>query len=201
MLFKKSAGHHQERQRHGHLRHHQAATQREPPACRLRGCRLHRGHEIAARRLQRGDQSERHTRQHRHARGEQHDAQIGVEIEDKRQVGWHPNRGQQARRHVAESKAKRACNERQEDRLGQQLANQLAPRRAERETHGDLLLPGAGARQKQVRDIRARDQQHERREGQEDQRDRRGGRPNLDFGSGAQLGEDVRVEILVCLRI
>ena len=43
----------------------------------------------------------------------------------------------------------------------EQLADQLAARRAERQPHGDLALPHEAARDQQVRHVRARDQQHE----------------------------------------
>ena len=48
----------------------------------------------------------------------------------------------------------------QEARLGQQLRDELAPRRAEREPYRHLGRPNGGPRQQQVRDVGARDQEN-----------------------------------------
>ena len=50
---------------------------------------------------------------------------------------------------------------RQQRALGQQLHDQPAAPGAERQADGDLLLPRRRARQQQVRDVGARDQQHQ----------------------------------------
>ena len=55
----------------------------------------------------------------------------------------------------------RARDEREQQALGQQLAHQPAARGAERQAHRDLALADRGARQQQVRDVGARDQQHQ----------------------------------------
>ena len=54
-----------------------------------------------------------------------------------------------------------AAQDGEEDALGQELAEEAAPRRAQRETDRDLLLPVGGPRQQQVRDVGAGDEQHE----------------------------------------
>ena len=46
--------------------------------------------------------------------------------------------------------------------FGQQLPHQPLPAGAERGADRDFLLPPGGARQQQVRDVRAGDQQHQR---------------------------------------
>ena len=45
--------------------------------------------------------------------------------------------------------------------FGQQLPDQAAAARAERQAHRHLAVPRRGARQQQVAEIRARDEQHE----------------------------------------
>ena len=61
--------------------------------------------------------------------------------------------------------AKRDAGERAERRehqaLGEQLTDQPAAARADRQADADLLLPARGARQQHVGDVRARDQQHQ----------------------------------------
>ena len=54
-----------------------------------------------------------------------------------------------------------AAEQRQPDALGQQLAHDPKPARAHRGAHGHLALTRERSRQQQVRDIRARDQQHD----------------------------------------
>ena len=56
-----------------------------------------------------------------------------------------------------------AAQQSEQHALGQQLAHQPLPARAERGADGDFLLPAGGARQQQVGDVGAGDQQHERR--------------------------------------
>jgi hypothetical protein len=62
---------------------------------------------------------------------------------------------------VAEQHAGDGAQQRQQHALGQQLAQHARAAGPEREPHGDLALPVGGAREQQVRDVRARDQQHE----------------------------------------
>ena len=57
--------------------------------------------------------------------------------------------------------AEHAAGERQHDALGQQLADDAAAAGADRRADRDLAPPAGRAHQQQVRDVRARDQQHE----------------------------------------
>ena len=67
--------------------------------------------------------------------------------------------------------AEDGANRRQHHALDQQLADNARARRADREAHGDLTLARGGARQQQVREVGAGDQQHEPgRRQQHDQR-------------------------------
>ena len=77
-----------------------------------------------------------------------------------RQVGRrHRRDGAHAERR--QGQADDAAQAREQQALDQQLADDLEPRRAEREADGDLRLPRRGARQQHVRDVGAGDQQHE----------------------------------------
>ena len=62
---------------------------------------------------------------------------------------------------VPNGQAERAADDRQHHALGEQLADDAAARAAERGADRDLALAARGAHQQQVRDVRARDQQHE----------------------------------------
>ena len=69
---------------------------------------------------------------------------------------------------VADEDAERAAHRREQQALGQQLANQTPARRAERQPDRDLLLPRRRAREQQVGDVGADDQQHQRDDDAED---------------------------------
>ena len=59
----------------------------------------------------------------------------------------------------------------QQQAFGQQLADQAVVRGAEREARRELMPPGGGARQQEIRDVGAGDEQHQRDDaGQRDQR-------------------------------
>ena len=84
---------------------------------------------------------------HRHARRQR--ARI-----ERNQRG----RGQQSCRRARESTEQGKYHA-----LRQRLTNEPAPTRAQRRAHGDLAPSGLRARQREVRDVRARDEQNERR--------------------------------------
>ena len=78
-------------------------------------------------------------------------------------------RGRSRRRHRRDGahaegrqgQADDAAQAREQQALDQELPDDLEPRRAEGEAHGDLRLPRRGARQQHVRDVGAGDQQDE----------------------------------------
>ena len=61
-----------------------------------------------------------------------------------------------------EHEAEHAADDRQQHALGHELAQQPAAAGAERGAHRELAMPRLGARQQQVGEVGARDQQHER---------------------------------------
>ena len=67
--------------------------------------------------------------------------------------------GQQLASPVRDQQPEGAADEREQHAFGQQLAHQPHPRGADRETHGNLLLPRRGTRQQQVGDVGADEQQ------------------------------------------
>ena len=66
---------------------------------------------------------------------------------------------QRVRRGIREPEPERAPAQRQQQAFDQELTDQPRPRRANRQTNGDLPLAHRGARQQQVREVRARDQE------------------------------------------
>ena len=70
-----------------------------------------------------------------------------------------------------EHEADHAAGERQQHALGQQRARDAATTRAQRRAHRELLLASLGADEKQVRDVPARDEQHDAHRGQENPED------------------------------
>ena len=62
---------------------------------------------------------------------------------------------------TASSRPSAAADQAEDHALGEQLADQAAATGAERGPHGDLALARRRAREQQVRDVHARDQQHE----------------------------------------
>ena len=93
--------------------------------------------------------------------------------------------------------AEDAADQRQQHALDEQLADDAPARRAERHADADLARAVRGAREQQVGDVRARDQQHER--------DRAHQRPEHDPDLPAVLllvvGDDPRRDVLVGRRI
>ena len=72
-------------------------------------------------------------------------------------------------RDLAIDQAGGAAEQAEQQAFGQQLADQPAPARAKRGADGDLFLPAGRAREQQIRDIGARDQQHERHRSEHDE--------------------------------
>ncbi len=66
--------------------------------------------------------------------------------------------------------AERAADRREDEALAEQLPHEPPRARAERHAHGDLALADRRARQEQVGDVRAGDEEHERDGHRRDQR-------------------------------
>src|SRR5262249_38244497 len=103
--------------------------------------------------------AEREARQQSKDQRDQQDGPVDFDFAHARQAQRrdgakriHSPGGQQQPERAAE------CS--QQQTFGQQLPDQSAPAGAEREQNGEFLSPLRVARQQQVRQIRARDQQH-----------------------------------------
>ena len=62
--------------------------------------------------------------------------------------------------HPRERETRGTADDRKEDALGQQLSHETGAARADGKPHRELAPAGGGSGQQQVRDVRARDQQH-----------------------------------------
>ena len=122
----------------------------------------HRIRQVAAGGVQRRRQPADDAGQRRDRQREQQHRRV------ERDLGFIGNR---VRRHerqdrreprVSQRRADHAGGQRQEQALGEQLSNQPPPARAERHADGHLALPRARARQHQVRDVGAGDEQEQR---------------------------------------
>ena len=72
-------------------------------------------------------------------------------------------------RELRDDETRRAAEEPEQQALRQQLSRQSLPARAERGPDGNLLLPAGRAREQQVGDVGARDEEHERHRSQQHQ--------------------------------
>ncbi len=72
-----------------------------------------------------------------------------------------------------QGQADRAAGNRQPRAFGQEVAGDAAAARAQGAAHGNLPLPGLGTDQEQVRDVGARDEQHQTDRGEQRPQGRR----------------------------
>ena len=75
----------------------------------------------------------------------------------------------EARASSGDEHAGRAAEHREQTRLGEELPDELQPARADREPDGHLVGARGGAREQQVGDVGAGDEQHERGDAEQEQ--------------------------------
>ena len=117
--------------------------------------------------MQRREQAERDAGDDRRAAGEQQHRRAQRERDQRPVVGRHDRRDQIERPFRDDQPGHRA-ERREQDRFGQQLRDQLAAVRADRQAHGHFRGAAGAAHQQQVGDVRAGDQQHRAGDGQQD---------------------------------
>ena len=169
---------HEQEQRQRHFADHQS-----PPQAPMRSA----GRAVAAR-FQRLARARAAGLQGRHAAEEQCTGQRHRDREDERQPidteveDVRLRNNEQLRQRIAqdaqsaepERQADGGAGARQQDAFRQHLPDETQPAGAERRAHGELALSRDGAREQQIGDVRAREQQHHADCGQCDQRHRRG---------------------------
>ena len=170
-------GRDEQHQRQRNFRDHQPRP--EPPV-RWTGHPVSAGLQCVGRSrasgLQRGEAAEEQRAHSHHADRERERQAIDAEIEhvrlrDDEQLGQRVTQQPQAPERQRETDNR--TGGRQQDALGEELAYQPRASGAERGANRELALAGNGAREQQVRDVRARQQQHDRDRGQRDERDGR----------------------------
>ena len=131
---------------------------------------LERVGQIDAQRAERRREAEQHARQERHDGREDEDGDVEPDAREARDVGWVPPR-HEPDAGVRQAKADDGARRRQHEALGEQLAHHPDPVGAERRAHGHLALARLRAREQQVGDVGAGDEQQEA-DGTEEQPDR-----------------------------
>jgi hypothetical protein len=85
-------------------------------------------------------------------------------------IGLSGNEGhQQSRANCREQETQQSARPREKETLGQELAYEPRSTGAERQAHRDLLLTRGRPSQQQIGHVEARDQQHERHDGHQNQ--------------------------------
>ena len=156
----------QEHERDGDLRDNERLGGAEPTAPDLvaADARLQAADEIEPAGVQRRRQPEQQAGDHRDRDGEhEHRSAHGrlhrrVSRHEGEQRGNDPSRREHARD---------AAERGQQKAFGQQLSDQACASGAQREPHRNLTLPRGRTRQQQIADVRARDDQHERDDGEQ----------------------------------
>jgi hypothetical protein len=159
-------------QEHGGERRLHHEQRRPQPVARVAGVapsRLERARHVGARGAQRrhqpGDDAGHDRGEHREA----DDAQV-----DGRRRPMHPAEEERAQQHAPcprDEQADRAADQREQEALDEELADEPPARHAEREPHGDLAPARESAREQQVRDVRTGDEEHEHRRARDAGRD------------------------------
>ncbi len=102
--------------------------------------------------------AERDAGEHRHAKTERQHRPVDANVARHRQA-VRAERDERADQPHREQDAAGAADEREQDAFRQELRDDAPRRRAERHADGNLLLPGARARDEQTRHVGGRDQQ------------------------------------------
>ena len=100
--------------------------------------------------------------------GEEQHGAVERRFIEPRQVR-RPQRDDDLQSRPRDREARGGAGDRQQHALGKQLRDDLPAAGAKRGAHRDFTAPHVGARQLQVRDVRARDQQHEANRSEQDQ--------------------------------
>ncbi|MDQ3137822.1 MAG: hypothetical protein M3Q93_09600 [Gemmatimonadota bacterium] len=116
--------------------------------------------EIGAGCVQGRGEAEQHAGHERHREREEHHGRIDADLIHARQIR-RIDRDQRPHSPEREEQAQASAGQRQQHALGQELTHEPLPAGAKRGPDGDLLRAGRGARQQQIGDVGACDQEHE----------------------------------------
>ena len=153
-------------QREGHLRHDQygaelAAAKADAGAA---AALVERGSKVGARGADRRHEAEENPGEDRDAEGKEQDGWIeghaASGFADSRKIPGADGQ-EQTDASESENEAEKAAGQRERQALGQQLADDLEATSAERGAGRELALSYRGAHQQEIRDVGARNEQHE----------------------------------------
>ena len=165
------AGHQHDRQRDfGHGHRHEPARRAAAGARRARAV-VHERFHIAAEQTNRWRKSDDRPGDDEHGERKEQDAPVerhGVEARQLRRA----DREQRAETQRPDGDSDDRARGRQHHRLREELANQPAPSRAERRAHGHLARPRRAAREQQVGDVHAREEEQQPGRRHDDDQDR-----------------------------
>ena len=152
---------HQQHQRHGHLRHHQHVARPMALAARARRSPPGPGQFLPPPRvLHRRNQPQNESREQRQRKGEGNGPCIQRNLRKPRQIRW-TQRGQEPESCERNPHRQRPAHEAQRHALQQQLPRNPQPPCTQRRANRQLHLPRLRSHQQQIRQIGARDHQHQ----------------------------------------
>ncbi len=192
----------EQHERDGDLRDDQKAAR--TPDARLGGSAaprlLEREVEVGLRDLQPRQQSHQQTRRQRDERREGQHPHVHTRLVEPREpqpFGHEREQGFDAPQ--GQHDPERAARQRQQNALREQLPHDPPARRAERRAYRHLLVTRRRAREQKVRDVGARDEQHEADRAEEDEQRRARLRPDQSLAQGDEAHAPVRVRVGVGL--
>lgn len=148
------------------LSHDQPARQRAASRCRAAATSfLERRRKLQPRRSQRGNDAKDQCRQHRHQQRKTEHHHVRLEVDRNRLRPRRRHLQQQRTRLPSQRNPQSRPRKSQQRTLRQQLHHNPPPRSAQRHPYRYLARPAHPTRQQHVRDIRARNQQHQRNDG------------------------------------
>ena len=116
--------------------------------------------------MERGKEAEEQARGHRQADSEQDDGAADAEGDRALHFG-RQQRDDKHERPVCDDHAGRSAEHRQQQRFGEELSDQTRPTRTDREPDGHFSGACRRSCEQQVRDVGAGDEQHERRDAEQ----------------------------------
>ena len=138
-----------------------AAHARAGRADRARAAGLHRRGEIDARASERRRGARHDAREDRGEHRGAEEADVDANLLEAREIRGREH-GHGGGQRDADDDAERAAEERDDEAFGEELTHQAAASRAERGAHRQLAAARAAAREEQIGEVGARDQQHQR---------------------------------------
>ena len=155
------AGCNQQRHRQRNLRDHQRRAQSLFPSSHARARALAQPGGPVAASAQRRKYSERQPGCHRDRDREQQDSSVDARIRHRKRSRHQYD--QQRQGGIRAGNTERSAEPSQQKALRKQLPYEPLPSRSQRSPNGQFLLPGESARQQQIRQVGARNQQNARR--------------------------------------